>query len=176
MNIQRRKTRRLVIGTVPVGNGAPIAIQSMTNTDTRDTEATVRQIRRLERAGCEIIRVGVPSMDAARNLNSIKKRIRIPLVADIHFDHRLALEALRQGADGLRLNPGNIGFSCQSAGGDSSRCRTGCPNTNWCEFGLSREEIPAEIRRSNSRSNGGERLGPHRSFRKRELLRISKYR
>ncbi|MGO9120660.1 MAG: flavodoxin-dependent (E)-4-hydroxy-3-methylbut-2-enyl-diphosphate synthase [Desulfomonilaceae bacterium] len=109
MNIQRRKTRRLVIGTVPVGNGAPIAIQSMTNTDTRDPEATVRQIRRLERAGCEIIRVGVPSMDAARNLNSIKKRIRIPLVADIHFDHRLALEAIRQGADGLRLNPGNIG-------------------------------------------------------------------
>src|SRR5208283_2765995 len=109
MNIQRRKTRRLVIGTVPVGNGAPIAVQSMTNTDTRDTKATVRQIRLLERAGCEIIRVGVPSMDAARNLSSIKKRIRIPLVADIHFDHRLALEALRQGADGLRLNPGNIG-------------------------------------------------------------------
>jgi (E)-4-hydroxy-3-methylbut-2-enyl-diphosphate synthase len=109
MNIQRRKTRRLLIGTVPVGNGAPIAVQSMTNTDTRDPEATVRQIGRLGRAGCEIIRVGVPSMDAARKLNSIKKRIRIPLIADIHFDHRLALEALRQGADGLRLNPGNIG-------------------------------------------------------------------
>ncbi len=109
MNIERRKTRRIVIGTVPIGNGAPIAVQSMTNTDTRDADATVRQIRRLERAGCEIIRVGVPSMDAAKNLNSIRKRIRIPLIADIHFDHRLALEALRQGADGLRLNPGNIG-------------------------------------------------------------------
>ncbi len=109
MKIQRRKTRGLMIGTVPIGNGAPIAVQSMTNTETRNTEDTVRQIRRLEKAGCEIIRVGVPSMDAARNLNSIKKRIRIPLVADIHFDHRLALEALRQGADALRLNPGNIG-------------------------------------------------------------------
>ena len=109
MNIQRRKTRRIFIGSVPIGNEAPIAVQSMTNTDTSDVEATVRQIRRLERAGCEIIRVGVPDIDAARGLNSIKKRIRIPLVADIHFDHRLALEALRQGAGGLRLNPGNIG-------------------------------------------------------------------
>ena len=109
MNIQRRKTRRLVIGTVPIGDGAPIAVQSMTNTDTRDVRATVRQIRRLEQAGCEIVRVGVPDMDAARSLRTIKEKIRIPLIADIHFNHRLALEALRQGADGLRLNPGNIG-------------------------------------------------------------------
>ena len=109
MNIQRRKTNRIHIGPVPIGDGAPIAVQSMTNTDTRDVEATIRQIRRLERAGCEIIRVGVPDMKAASSLNSVKKRITIPLVADIHFDHRLALEALRQGADGLRLNPGNIG-------------------------------------------------------------------
>jgi (E)-4-hydroxy-3-methylbut-2-enyl-diphosphate synthase len=109
MDIQRRKTRRIYIGPVPIGDDAPIAVQSMTNTDTRNVEATVRQIRRLERAGCEIIRVGVPDMDAAVNLKSIRTRIHIPLVADIHFDHRLALEALRQGADGLRLNPGNIG-------------------------------------------------------------------
>lgn len=109
MNIQRRKTSKLFIGSVPIGNDAPIAVQSMTNTDTRDVEATVRQIRRLERAGCEIIRVGVPDIDAARGLKSIIARIHVPLVADIHFDHRLALEALRQGADGLRLNPGNIG-------------------------------------------------------------------
>jgi (E)-4-hydroxy-3-methylbut-2-enyl-diphosphate synthase len=109
MNIKRRKTRRILIGSVPIGDGAPIAVQSMTNTDTRNVEATVRQIRRLERAGCEIIRVGVPDMDAVRGLNLIKTAIRIPLVADIHFDHRLALEALQQGADALRLNPGNIG-------------------------------------------------------------------
>jgi (E)-4-hydroxy-3-methylbut-2-enyl-diphosphate synthase len=81
----------------------------MTNTDTRDVKATVRQVRRLERAGCEIIRVGVPDMDAARSIGPIKARIRIPIVADIHFDHRLALEAVRQGVDALRLNPGNIG-------------------------------------------------------------------
>lgn len=81
----------------------------MANTDTRDVKATVRQIRRLERAGCEVVRVGVPDMDAARVLGSIKAKIAIPLVADIHFDFQLALEALRQGVDGLRLNPGNIG-------------------------------------------------------------------
>lgn len=109
MNIQRRKTRRIFIGNVPIGDDAPIAVQSMTNTDTRNTRATIRQIRRLEDAGCEIIRLGVPDMAAALALGPIKKKIQIPLVADIHFDYRLALEALRQDVDGLRLNPGNIG-------------------------------------------------------------------
>ncbi len=92
-----------------MGDGAPVAVQSMTNTDTRDVKATVRQIRRLARAGCEIVRVGVPDMDAAHSLGSIKAAIGLPLVADIHFDYRIALEAIRQGVDGLRLNPGNIG-------------------------------------------------------------------
>jgi (E)-4-hydroxy-3-methylbut-2-enyl-diphosphate synthase len=109
MNVQRHKTRRIFIGNVPIGDGAPVAVQSMTNTDTRNTLATIRQIRRLEEAGCEIIRLGVPDMAAALALGSIKKKIRIPLVADIHFDYRLALEALQQGVDGLRVNPGNIG-------------------------------------------------------------------
>lgn len=109
MNIQRRKTRRIHIGQVPVGDGAPISVQSMTSADTRDKAATVRQIRKLERGGCEIIRVGVPDLEAARGLGFIKSRTTLPLVADIHFDHRLALEAIRQGVDGLRLNPGNIG-------------------------------------------------------------------
>ena len=86
-----------------------MVVQSMTNTDTRNTGATIRQIRRLEAAGCEVIRLGVPDMTAACALGTIKKKIQIPLVADIHFDYRLALEALRQGVDGLRLNPGNIG-------------------------------------------------------------------
>jgi (E)-4-hydroxy-3-methylbut-2-enyl-diphosphate synthase len=107
MNIERRKTRQILIGNVPVGDGAPIAVQSMTNTDTRNTRATIRQIRRLEDSGCEIIRLGVPDIRSARP--RAKKKIQIPLVADIHFDYRLALEALRQGVDGLRLNPGNIG-------------------------------------------------------------------
>ncbi len=107
--IQRRKTKRIWIGRVPVGGGEPVVVQSMTKTDTRDVRATVRQIRRLQRLGCEIVRVAVPDMEAATALGEIKKRIEIPLIADIHFDWRLALEALRQGVDGLRINPGNIG-------------------------------------------------------------------
>jgi (E)-4-hydroxy-3-methylbut-2-enyl-diphosphate synthase len=109
MQIKRKKTRTVYLGGVPVGGGAPIVVQSMTKTDTRDVSATVRQIRALERAGCEAIRLAVPDMDAAKTLGAIKKKISIPMIADIHFDWRLALEALAQGVDGLRINPGNIG-------------------------------------------------------------------
>jgi len=109
MNITRRKTRRIYVGHVPIGDGAPIAVQSMANTDTKDVVSTARQIRRLERSGCEIVRLGVPDLDAAQALGRIRERARIPLIADIHFDHKLALEAIRQGVAGLRLNPGNIG-------------------------------------------------------------------
>lgn len=107
--LPRNSTRRVLIGSVPVGGGAPIVVQSMTKTDTRNVSATVAQIRRLEKAGCEVIRVAVPDREAAGKLGEIRKRIRIPLIADIHFDYRLALEALEQGVAGLRLNPGNIG-------------------------------------------------------------------
>lgn len=107
--IQRRKTRQISVGSVKIGGGAPISVQSMTKTDTRDIRRTVRQIHDLEGAGCEIIRVAVVDEEAARAIAEIKKRIRIPLVADIHFHHRLALLALESGADGLRINPGNIG-------------------------------------------------------------------
>lgn len=107
--IQRRKTRQIQLGTVKVGGDAPITVQSMTKTDTRDVNATVHQIWSLEAAGCEIVRVAVPVREAAEQLADIKKRIRIPLVADIHFNYKLALIALQQGVDGLRLNPGNIG-------------------------------------------------------------------
>jgi len=105
----RRISKAIKIGNVTVGGNAPIVVQSMTKTDTRDIRATVRQIKRLEEVGCEIIRVAVPDTEAARALVDIKKRIKIPLVADIHFDYRLALTALQAGVDGLRLNPGNIG-------------------------------------------------------------------
>jgi (E)-4-hydroxy-3-methylbut-2-enyl-diphosphate synthase len=104
-----RHTRQIHIGSVPVGGGAPVVVQSMTNTDTRDWQATVNQIRRLEDAGCEIVRVAVLDSDAVGQLPRIKGAINIPLIADIHFDHRLALGALDAGVDGLRLNPGNIG-------------------------------------------------------------------
>ena len=102
-------TKRIMVGGVPVGGGAPVSIQSMCSTKTDDVEATVEQIHRLEAAGCEIVRVAVPDMAAARALGTIKNSIHIPLVADIHFDYRLALEAIGQGVDKIRLNPGNIG-------------------------------------------------------------------
>ena len=105
----RKKTRRVEIGSRAVGGGEPILIQSMTNTRTEDVKATVDQIQRLTAAGCEIIRCAVPNMEAAEALAEIKKGITIPLVADIHFDYRLAVEAIRHGADKIRINPGNIG-------------------------------------------------------------------
>lgn len=107
--LPRRKTRRIFVGGVPIGGGAPIAVQSMTKTDTRDVAATVAQVRRLAGEGCEIVRLAVPDREAAAALAAIKKRSPLPLIADIHFDHRLALAALAAGVDGLRLNPGNIG-------------------------------------------------------------------
>jgi (E)-4-hydroxy-3-methylbut-2-enyl-diphosphate synthase len=106
---KRKRTKRVWVGKVPIGGGAPIPVQSMTKTDTRDVAATVRQIKRLEKAGCEIVRVAVPDMEAASVLPKIKKGIYIPLVADIHFDYRLALKAIDAGVDKLRINPGNIG-------------------------------------------------------------------
>ncbi len=107
--IQRKKTRQISVGSIKIGGSAPISVQSMTNTDTRDVRNTVHQIRRLEEAGCEIIRVAVVDEEAARSLTEIKRKIRIPLIADIHFHYRLALKAMESGADGLRINPGNIG-------------------------------------------------------------------
>ena len=101
-------TRQIKVGKVKIGKGAPVVIQSMTKTDTRDVRATIKQIRQLEKAGCEIVRVAVKDFEAAEAIKKIKKRIRIPLVADIHFDHRLALLAIQNGADKIRLNPGNI--------------------------------------------------------------------
>ena len=102
-------TKQIKVGNVLVGGGAPVSIQSMCNTRTDNVDATVEQIRRLTAAGCEIIRVAVPDMDAARAVGAIKERIDIPLVVDIHFDYKLALEAIAAGADKVRINPGNIG-------------------------------------------------------------------
>ena len=105
----RDHTKEVQIGNVTIGGGNPIRIQSMTNTKTEDVEATVAQILALEKAGCEIIRCAVPNMDAAKAIGEIKKQIHIPLVADIHFDYRLAIAAIENGADKIRINPGNIG-------------------------------------------------------------------
>jgi (E)-4-hydroxy-3-methylbut-2-enyl-diphosphate synthase len=105
----RRKSKPIQIGSVTVGGDAPIAVQSMTKTDTRNVRATIDQIKELEDCDCELVRVAVPDREAAGAISAIKKGISIPLIADIHFDHRLALTALEAGVDGLRLNPGNIG-------------------------------------------------------------------
>ncbi len=107
--MERHKTREVKIGNRIIGGNHPIAIQSMTNTKTEDVDATVAQIQQLTKAGCEIIRCAVPTMEAAKALGEIKKQITIPLVADIHFDYRLAIAAMENGADKIRINPGNIG-------------------------------------------------------------------
>ena len=107
--IVRRKTRQIMVGNVPVGGDAPITVQSMTNTETTDVAATVAQIRALEKAGADIVRVSVPSLDAAEAFGEIRKQVTVPLVSDIHFDYRIALRVLELGVDCLRINPGNIG-------------------------------------------------------------------
>jgi (E)-4-hydroxy-3-methylbut-2-enyl-diphosphate synthase len=109
MNPHREHTRRIYLGSVPVGGGAPVSIQSMTNTDTRDVRETVEQVRALARAGCDIVRMSIPDREAAAALGEIKREAGIPVVGDIHFDYRLAIAAIENGADGIRINPGNIG-------------------------------------------------------------------
>ena len=109
MNRIRKQTRQIHVGSVPIGGGSPIAVQSMTNTDTRDVSSTVDQIEQLFEAGCEIVRLAVPDTEAVDAFKQIKSRVQPPLIGDIHFDHRLAVAVLKAGADGLRINPGNIG-------------------------------------------------------------------
>ena len=109
LSIQRRKSRQIHVGNVPVGGDAPISVQSMTNTDTCDVDATVAQIQALEGVGADIVRVSVPTMEAAEAFGKIKRRVAVPLVADIHYDYKIALKVADEGADCLRINPGNIG-------------------------------------------------------------------
>lgn len=107
--IRRRESTRIYVGNVPIGNGAPIAVQSMTNTRTTNVASTVAQIKSLERVGVDIVRVSIPTMDAAEAFKSIKQQVNVPLIADIHFDYRIALKVAEYGVDCLRINPGNIG-------------------------------------------------------------------
>jgi (E)-4-hydroxy-3-methylbut-2-enyl-diphosphate synthase len=109
MALKRKQTKQIVLGGLKIGGRAPVVVQSMTKTDTRDVTSTVSQIKRLQAAGCEIVRVAVLNAEAASAIKSITKKIKIPLIADVHFDHKLALMAMESGADGMRINPGNIG-------------------------------------------------------------------
>lgn len=106
---KKKSTKQITLGNLRIGGASPVVVQSMTKTDTRDVSSTVSQIKRLESAGCEVVRVAVLDSEAARAITDIRKRINIPLIADVHFDYRLALKAMENGADGLRINPGNIG-------------------------------------------------------------------
>ncbi|RLC45858.1 MAG: 4-hydroxy-3-methylbut-2-en-1-yl diphosphate synthase [Candidatus Cloacimonadota bacterium] len=106
--ISRRKTRKIKLGNIEIGGDAPVSIQSMTNTDTKDAEATIKQINELEKVGCEIIRIAIPNKESADKITIIKNNIHIPLIADIHFSCELALQSIENGVDGIRINPGNI--------------------------------------------------------------------
>ncbi len=139
--VRRRKARAVKVGEVIVGGGFPVSVQSMTNTDTRDIEATAAQIKRLEEAGCEIIRVAVLNSDAAACLGAIKKRIEIPLVADIHFSHTLALKAIEQGVDKVRINPGNIGADWKVAEVVAAAKDAGIP----IRIGVNSGSLPEDI-------------------------------
>ncbi len=151
----RDHTKVIKIGNRVIGGGNPILIQSMTNTKTEDVEATVAQILSLEKAGCDIIRCAVPTMEAAKALSRIKKQIHIPLVADIHFDYRLAIAAMENGADKIRINPGNIGKRA-----DPGSCRYckgteypySCRRKQW----FSRKRTGGKISRCHSRGTCGE--------------------
>ena len=140
----RKKTRTIYVGKVPIGGGNPIVVQSMTKTDTADVKSTVKQIKSLEASGCEIIRLAVPDMNAAKALGKIKKSISIPMIADIHFDWRLALEAINQGVDGLRINPGNIGARWKIKEVVTA-ARTEDTDTDRRKCRLTRERTPSEI-------------------------------
>ncbi len=109
MRVPRRESRMVMVGGIPIGGGTPIRVQTMTKTDTRDVAATVAQIRQLQDAGCELVRLAVPDLEAAEALGAIKRQVTVPIVADVHFDHKIALKALDRGVDKLRINPGNIG-------------------------------------------------------------------
>ena len=144
--IKRRKTRPVKVGKLTIGGNAPISVQSMCSTDTRDVKATVRQILDLEAVDCEIIRVAVPDMVAAQAIGKIKKQIHIPLVADIHFDYRLALEAVKQGIDKVRINPGNIGSKEKTQAVVSACKEKGIPIRIGINVGSLEKEILAKYK------------------------------
>ena len=160
MMMYRNQTKEISIGGVKIGGDNPVAIQSMTNTRTEDVEATVAQILKLEAAGCEIIRCAVPTMEAAEALRGIRSRIHIPLVADIHFDYRLAIAAIENGADKIRINPGNIGSEEKvKAVVDKAKERIQCADPGGSEQRLSGKAPAGEIRRRHRGGDRGERPG-----------------
>ncbi len=155
-------TKQIMVGGVAVGGGAPVTIQSMCNTKTEDAGATIEQILRLEQAGCEIVRVTVPTPEAAEAVETIKNSIHIPLVADIHFDYRLAIAAAEHGADKIRINPGNIGGEDRvKAVVDCCRAHSAHPHRR--ERRLVGEGAAGKVRPRDAGGARGERAGPCRA-------------
>ena len=157
--MERRKTREVQVGSVTIGGGHPVVVQSMTNTKTEDAAATLAQIRDLQELGCEVIRCAVPTMEAAEALSVITKESPIPVIADIHFDYRLALAAIDAGVSALRLNPGNIG------GPGRGRCQKGQGTSysypNWCQCGLASQGPFGGLRSSYGPCYGRSGLAAH---------------
>ena len=147
------KTKTVKIGSKVIGGGNPILIQSMTNTKTEDIAATVAQINKLAAAGCDIIRCAVPTMEAAEALTEIKKQVEIPVVADIHFDYRLAIAAIEHGADKIRINPGNIGKQRARTGGRGCGKRAADPDSCRCQQWFFRKRSGRKIPWRDSRRN-----------------------
>ena len=161
---KRKKTRQIDVGGVKVGGDAPITVQSMTNTYTADVDATVKQVESLEELGCEIVRVAVPDMESAEAIAQIKPRIKIPLIADIHFDWRLALVSLKSGADCLRLNPGNIGSKDRIKEVVTAAKEYGVPIRIGVNAGSLEKDILKEYGHPTSRGSGRKRHAPCHGF------------
>ena len=157
-------TKRLMVGDVAVGGGAPVSIQSMCNTKTDDVRATVEQIHALEAAGCEIIRIAIPDQAAAEAVDRIKEQISIPLIADIHFNYKYALACAERGIDAIRINPGNIGGE-EKVKAVADICRQKFhPHPHWGQRRISGKGPAGQIRRRHGRGIGGERHGPRGPF------------
>ena len=169
--ITRRKTRQIELGGVKVGGGAPITVQSMTKTDTRDVQATLLEIWALEAAGCDIVRCAVPVREAAEKLGEIKRQIRIPLVADIHFNYKLALIALEQGVDGLRLNPATSAAKSSSRRSSTSPRTSASPSASGLTRARSRRTCLRGIRGRPPRGWSSRRCGTSASSRSAGIRR-----
>jgi (E)-4-hydroxy-3-methylbut-2-enyl-diphosphate synthase len=162
--INRRKTRQIMVGDVPVGGDAPISVQTMTNTETTDVDATLTQIRRMEAAGVDIVRVSVPTQDAAEAFKQIRSQVRVPLVADIHFDYRIALKVLEYGVDCLRINPGNIGSEDRIRMVVDSAKDKGIPIRIGVNAGSLGKVLLRKYKEPNAEGDGGIGAYPDRHF------------
>jgi (E)-4-hydroxy-3-methylbut-2-enyl-diphosphate synthase len=150
--IKRKPTKQISLGNIKIGKGAPVVVQSMAKTDTRDIASTVAQIRKLQKAGCEAIRVAVLNAEAADAVKGIKKKIKIPLIADIHFDHRLAMTVMEHGVDGLRINPGNIGSTAKIKEVVSSAKDRGIPIRIGVNAGSLEKDLLRKYKHPNARA------------------------